>query len=52
VAAQIAAREPDEKARQAGIGGLALDRFEDFGDDHFLPVAILAKSSFNLVHST
>jgi hypothetical protein len=52
VAAQIAARKPHEKARQAGVGGLALDRFENFGDYHPRPAGTLGKNFSDLVHFT
>jgi hypothetical protein len=52
VAAQIATRKPHEKARQAGVRGLALDRFENFGDYHPLPAANLGKNFSDLIHFT
>jgi hypothetical protein len=52
VAAQIAARKPHEKARQARVCGLALDRFENFGDYHPRPAGTLGKRFSNLVYFT
>jgi hypothetical protein len=45
MAAQIAARKPHEKARQAGVGGLALDRLENLGNYHPLSTGAVRKTS-------